>query len=81
MADRPPPCSAASGDPDRLVPIVGDPDDFMVAVRGDPLRTNAYAFAHNGMLGFPTTKPIPPSARLERPPGRGPGRVGHLAPA
>jgi hypothetical protein len=30
----------------------------MVAVSGDPLRTNAYAFAHNGILGYPTTKPI-----------------------
>ena len=30
----------------------------MVAVSGDPLRTNAYVFAHNGILGFPTTKPI-----------------------
>ena len=28
----------------------------MVAVSGDPLRTNAYAFAHNGILGYPTTK-------------------------
>ena len=30
----------------------------MIAVSGDPLRTNAYAFAHNGMLGYPTTKPV-----------------------
>ena len=30
----------------------------MIAVSGDPLRTNAYAFAHNGILGYPTTKPI-----------------------
>jgi hypothetical protein len=30
----------------------------MVAVSGDPLRTNAYAFAHNGILGYPTTKPV-----------------------
>ncbi len=49
---------AESEDPDRLVPIVCRAEDFMVAVSGDPLRTNAYAFAHNGILGFPTTKPV-----------------------
>jgi hypothetical protein len=47
-----------SDDPNRLVPIVFDPDDFMVLVSGDPLRTNAYAFAQNGYLGFPTAKKI-----------------------
>ncbi len=49
---------AESSDPDRLVPIVCNPDDFMIAVAGDPLRTNAYVFAHNGMLGYPTSKSI-----------------------
>ncbi|MCK6555853.1 hypothetical protein L6Q96_14950 [Candidatus Binatia bacterium] len=49
---------AASTDPDRLVPITQRPEDLMIAVTGDPLRTNAYVFAHNGMLGFPTTKAI-----------------------
>jgi hypothetical protein len=48
----------ASEDPDRPVPIVLEPDDFMVLVSGDPLRTNAYAFAHNGYLGFPVAKKI-----------------------
>ena len=47
-----------SDDPDRLVPIVFEPQHFMIAVTGDPLRTNAYAFSHNGPLGFPTTKKI-----------------------
>ena len=49
---------AESSDPNRLVPIVCNPDDFMIAVAGDPLRTNAYVFAHNGMLGYPTSKSI-----------------------
>ncbi len=49
---------AESDDPNRLVPIVLEPDDFMVLVSGDPLRTNAYTFAHNGYLGFPTAKKI-----------------------
>jgi len=49
---------AASDEPDRLVPIVCRAEDLMVAVSGDPLRTNAYAFAHNGILGYPTTKPV-----------------------
>ncbi len=47
-----------SDDPNRAVPIVLEPDDFMVLVSGDPLRTNAYAFAHNGYLAFPTAKKI-----------------------
>ncbi len=49
---------AESDDPERLVPIVCRAEDLMIAVSGDPLRTNAYAFAHNGILGYPTTKPI-----------------------
>jgi hypothetical protein len=49
---------AESDDPGRMVPIVCDPDDFMVLVSGDPLRTNAQAFAHNGYLGFPVAKRI-----------------------
>ena len=49
---------AESDDPQRMVPIVCDPDDFMVLVSGDPLRTNAQAFAHNGYLGFPVAKQI-----------------------
>ena len=49
---------AESDDPNRLVPIVVDPNDFMVLVSGDPLRTNAYTFAQNGYLGFPTAKRI-----------------------
>ena len=53
-----PPVFAESEDPERLVPIVCRAEDLMVAVSGDPLRTNAYAFAHNGILGYPTTKPI-----------------------
>ena len=47
-----------SDDPNRLVPIVLEPDDFIVLVSGDPLRTNAYSFAHNGYLGFPRAKQI-----------------------
>jgi hypothetical protein len=55
---RAPAVFAESDDPDRLVPIVCRADDIMIAVSGDPLRTNAYGFAHNGMLGFPTTRAI-----------------------
>ena len=49
---------AESDDPDRLVPIVFEPADFMLLVSGDPLRTNAYVFAQNGYLGFPTARKI-----------------------
>jgi hypothetical protein len=37
---------------------VFDPDDFVVLVSGDPLRTNAYTFAQNGYLGFSTARKI-----------------------
>jgi hypothetical protein len=47
-----------SDDPNRMVPIVLKPNDFIVLVTGDPLRTNAYAFTHNGHLGFPVGKKI-----------------------
>jgi hypothetical protein len=54
---------AESADPERLVPVVARAEDIMIAVSGDPLRTNAYVFAHNGILGFPTTKPVRLPAR------------------
>jgi hypothetical protein len=47
-----------SDDPNRLVPIVWKAEDYMIAVTGDPLRNNAYVFAHNGFLGYPTGKKI-----------------------
>ena len=47
-----------SDDPKRLVPIVWEPEDYMIAVSGDPLRNNAYVFAHNGFLGYPVGKKI-----------------------
>jgi hypothetical protein len=49
---------AESDDPARMVPIVLTPDDFIVLVSGDPLRTNAYTFTHNGYLGFPVAAKI-----------------------
>ena len=42
---------AESDDPDRLVPIVTEPDRFVVAVAGDPNRTNAYVFSNDGPHG------------------------------
>ncbi len=49
---------AESDDPDRLVPIVTRPERFMIAVAGDPNRTNAYALSNDGPHGWWTTKPI-----------------------
>ena len=40
------------------MPIVWKPEDYMIAVTGDPLRNNAYVFAQNGFLGYPTGKKI-----------------------
>jgi hypothetical protein len=57
------PVFAESDDPERLVPVVARAEDIMIAVSGDPLRTNAYVFGHNGILGFPTTKPVRLPAR------------------
>jgi len=55
---RAPRAFGASADPERLVPIVGKPEDFMIAVSGDALRSNCYVLVHNGILGFPVTKTI-----------------------
>ena len=57
-AGKAPPVFAESDDPERMVPLVCEPDDLLVAVTGDPLRTNAYVFAHNGMLGYPVAKGV-----------------------
>jgi hypothetical protein len=56
--DRIPKVFYESDDPNRLVPIVWKPEDYMIAVTGDPLRNNAYVFAHNGFLGYPVGKKI-----------------------
>ncbi len=55
---RAPRAFGASADPERLVPIVGKAEDFMIAVSGDALRSNCYVLVHNGILGFPVTKAI-----------------------
>ncbi len=52
------PKAFAGNDPNRLVPVVTKPEHIMIAVSGDPLRSNCYLFVHNGMLGFPTTKSV-----------------------
>jgi hypothetical protein len=49
---------AESDDPDRRVPIVFEPEHFLVVVTGDPLRTNAYVFSHNGLRGFTVAKKV-----------------------
>ena len=55
-----PPVFGESDDPDRLVPIVTSPDKFLIAVAGDPNRTNAFAMSHDGPHGDWT------SARIDR---------------
>ena len=47
-----------SDDPNRLVPLVWDQDDYMIVVTGDLGRNSGYIFAHNGVLGYPTAKEI-----------------------
>jgi len=65
VARRIPQVFYESDDPNRMVPIVWRPEDFMIAVSGDELRNNAYVFAHNGFLGYPVGKKIqlPKNAR------------------
>lgn len=41
-----------------MVPVVWKPEDFMILVKGDPLRNNAYAFGHNGTCGYPVGKEV-----------------------
>lgn len=53
-----PPVFAESADPARLVPIVTAPDRFLIAVAGDPNRTNAFVMSNDGPHGRWTTKPI-----------------------
>ena len=55
-----------SDDPDRMVPIVWEPEHFMLVVTGDPLRTSNYVFGHNGQLGFPVAKKIALPARWDQ---------------
>ena len=55
-----------SDDPDRMVPIVWKPEDYMIAVSGDPLRNNAYVFAHNAFLGYPVGRKIALPGEWER---------------
>jgi hypothetical protein len=57
-AGRIPKVFLESEDPNRMVPIVWKPEDYMIAVSGDPMRNNAYVFAHNGFLGYPVGKKI-----------------------
>ncbi|MDH4144519.1 MAG: hypothetical protein OEY23_05045 [Acidimicrobiia bacterium] len=49
---------ARSADPERLVPIVDDPSRFVIAVAGDPNRTNAYVLANDGPHGDYTAKRV-----------------------
>jgi hypothetical protein len=57
-AGRIPKIFRESDDPNRLVPLVWKPEDFLVTVTGDLSRNSIYIFAHNGVLGFPTAKRI-----------------------
>jgi hypothetical protein len=47
-----------SDDPNRRVPLVWKPEDYMLAVTGDLTRNSVYVFAHNGVLGYPVAKRI-----------------------
>ncbi|MBI2958349.1 MAG: hypothetical protein HYY32_05845 [Chloroflexi bacterium] len=47
-----------SRDPDRMVPVVWSPDDFMITVSGDPGRDNCFICGQNGFIGYPVSKRI-----------------------
>lgn len=56
---------ARSDDPRRPVPIVTDPSNIVIAVAGDPNRTNAYAFANDGPHGDWTARTIDRTSSLD----------------
>jgi len=58
MLGRIPKVYHESDDPQRMVPLVWEPEDYMIAVTGDLMRNSVYIFAHNGVLGYPTGKEI-----------------------
>ncbi|MBI2958646.1 MAG: hypothetical protein HYY32_07385 [Chloroflexi bacterium] len=47
-----------STDPDRLVPMVWSPDDYIVIVSGDPARDNCLVCGQNSYVGYPVSKRI-----------------------
>ncbi len=49
---------AESDDPNRLVPVVGNPAQLLIAVAGDPTRANAFALSNDGPHGWWTTKTV-----------------------
>jgi hypothetical protein len=57
-AGRIPEVFHASDDPERMVPLVWKPEDYLITVTGDLTRNSIYIFAHNGVLGFPVAKRI-----------------------
>ena len=57
-AGRIPKVFHASDDPNRMVPLVWKPEDYMLAVTGDLTRNSVYIFVHNGVLGCPVSKRI-----------------------
>lgn len=58
VAGHVPPVFGVSDDPERLVPIVTTPEQFAIAVAGDPGRTNAYVFSNDGPHGDWTARAI-----------------------
>lgn len=66
-----------SDDPHRLIPLVTSPDHFVIAVAGDPNRTNAYVMSNDGPHGHWTSRPVDRTkadnlaCRLPSPPSSG----------
>jgi hypothetical protein len=56
---------AVGDDPDRLVPIVADSSDLLIAVAGDPNRANAFVLSNDGRHGDWTTATIDQSISLD----------------
>ncbi len=55
-----------STDPNRLVPIVWSPDDFLITVSGDPGRDNCFICAQYGHQGYPVSKKIELPAKWKK---------------
>ena len=47
-----------SDNPDRMVPVVYSPDDYVITLSGDPDRNRNLVCLQNGIIGHPVTKKI-----------------------
>jgi len=55
-----------SEDPDRIVPLMWSPDEFLIIVAGDPSRNRCFIATQCADQGLATTKPIDVPSKWEK---------------